>query len=175
MPHPSPRRPYRTISVLLSALLWLLAIAGTAHAGSCTVSSSGLVFGAYQPLTFAGKLTSSAVTSNASISVVCTGITSGGAYSIALGPSTTGSGDRISMRYLSNNLGGDDMVFNIYTNASYSTLWGNGTTGGVVGGSIPAGDSNQTQSVYGRIPAGQYTLKAGSFTDSLTMTLTYNP
>lgn len=175
MPHLSPRHPDRKAWSLPSALLLLLATAGPAQAGSCTVSSTGLAFGAYQPLTFAGKLTSLAVTSNASISVVCTGITSSGSYSIALGPSTTGGGDRISTRYLSNSNGGDNMVFNIYTNASYSTFWGNGTTGGLVGGSIPAGDSNQSQPVYGRIPAGQNTLKAGSFSDSLTMTLTYNP
>jgi spore coat protein U-like protein len=37
------------------------------------------------------------------------------------------------------------------------------------------GDSNQSQPVYGKIPAGQNTLRAGSFSDSLTMTLTYNP
>ena len=160
---------------IVLALLLALAAAGQARAGGCTVSSSGLAFGAYQPLTFAGKLTSAAVTSNASISVVCTGIVSGGAYTIALGPSTVGSGDRISTRYLGNSNGGDDMSFNIYTNASYSTFWGNGTTGGLVGGTIPTGDSNQSQPVYGKIPAGQNTLRAGSFSGSMTMTLTYNP
>jgi spore coat protein U-like protein len=175
MTHPSPKPPERKVWSPPSALLLLLATAGPALAGSCTVSSTGLAFGAYQPLTFAGKLTSSDRTSNASISVVCTGITSGGSYSIALGPSTTGSGDSISTRYLSNSLGGDNMVFNIYTNASYSTVWGNGTMGSLIGGSIPVGDSNQSQPVYGKIPAGQNTLRAGSFSDSLTMTLTYNP
>jgi len=175
MPQPSPSHPARKISVLPSALLLLLATAGPAQAGSCSVTSSGLVFGTYRPLTFAGKLTSSAVTSNASISLVCTGISSGSAYSIALGPSITGSDDRISTRYLSNSLGGGDMVFNIYTDASYSAVWGNGTTGSLIGGSIPAGDSNQMQAVYGRIVAGQNTLKAGSFSGAMTMTLTYNP
>ena len=178
MPHPSPKPTAHKMPALPRPLLWLLlllAAAGPAQAGSCSVSSSGLVFGAYQPLTFAGKLASSAVTSNAIISVVCTGISSASAYSIALGPSATGSGDRTSTRYLVNSLGGGDMVFNLYTDASYSTVWGNGTTGGLVGGSIPAGDSNQSQPVYGRIPAGQNTLRAGSYSGSLTMTLTYNP
>ena len=67
------------------------------------------------------------------------------------------------------------MAFNIYTNAGYSTLWGNGTTGGLLAGSIPAGDSNQFKPVYGRIAAGQNQLKAGTFTGMLTMTLTYSP
>ena len=161
--------------MLPSMLFSLLLAAVQAHAGSCSVSSSGLVFGAYRPLTFAGKLNSSAVTSNATISVVCNGISSSSAYSIALGPSITGSNDRIGTRYLSNSLGGEDMVFNIYTDANFSTVWGNGTTGGLVGGSIPAGDSNQSQAVYGRIAAGQNTLKIGNFSGALTMTLTYNP
>ena len=168
--HPCDLR-VRIVLVLLLAL----AAAGQARAGACTVSSSGMAFGVYQPLTFSGKLTSTSVTSNASISVVCTGMGSSGAYTLTLGPSTMGSGDRISTRSLENSNGGDYMSFNLYTNASYSTVWGDGTTGGVVGGSIPAGDSNQSQPVYGRIPAGQSTLKAGSFSGSLTMTLTYNP
>ncbi len=158
------------------ALLLALAAAGHVRAGGCAVSSSGLAFGAYQPLTFAGKLTSAAVTSDASISVVCTGIVSGGAYTIALGPSTVGSGDRISTRYLGNSNGGDPMNFNVYTNATYTTVWGDGlTAGGLIGGTIATGNSNQSLTVYGRIPAGQNTLKAGSFSASLTMTLTYSP
>lgn len=172
MTHPSDRRDRhaRRLMVLLS----LLAVAGHAHAG-CSVSSSGLAFGAYQPLTFAGTLTSTDVTSNGSISVVCTGIVTGGGYTLALGPSTAGTGDRISTRYLANSNGGGDMRFNVYTNATYTTAWGDGNVGGLIGGSIAAGDSNQAHAIYGKIPAGQNTLKAGSFTGSLTVTLTYNP
>jgi spore coat protein U-like protein len=164
------------LGCMAAALLLALVAAGQARAAGCAVSSSGLAFGAYQPLTFPGKLTSSTVTSNASISVVCSGIVSGGSYTIALGPSTVGSGDRISTRYLANANGGDHMIFNVYREASYSTIWGDGVTAGnVLAGTIPPGDSNQLHAVYGRIAASQNTLKAGSFSGSLTMTLTYNP
>jgi spore coat protein U-like protein len=44
-----------------------------------------------------------------------------------------------------------------------------------VGGSIPPGDSNQSHTVYGRIPGGQNTLWAGQYSGSLTMTITYSP
>lgn len=159
-----------------AALLLTLAAVGQAHAAGCTVSSSGLAFGAYQPLTFPGKLTSATVTSNASVSVVCAGIVNGGTYTIALGPSTMGGGNRISMRYLANANGGDYMAFNVYRDASYSTIWGDGVTAGnVLSGTLPSGDSNQSYTVYGRIAAGQNMLKAGSFSGPLTMTLTYNP
>lgn len=159
---------------LMAALLLTLAAVGPAQAG-CSVSSSGLAFGAYQPLTFAGKLYSADVTSVADVAVVCTGIATGGSYSIALGSSTVGGGDGISTRYLSNASGGDLMRFNIHTDPTYTRVWGNGTTGSLIGGSIPVGDSNQSQSVYGKIPASQHTLRAGSFAATLTMTLTYNP
>jgi spore coat protein U-like protein len=158
-----------------AVVLVALAAGAQANAAGCSVSSSGLPFGAYQPLTISGVLISVAVTSNASVSVVCTGIVAGGAYTIGLGPSLTGSGDRISTRYLANSSGGADMAFNVYHDPSYLTIWGNDATASVISGSIPTGDSNQSHTVYGKIPAGQHTLKAGSFSASLTMTLTYNP
>lgn len=154
--------------------LW--AVASSALAGSCSVSSNGLVFGVYQPISFPGRLTSVDRTSTATVSVVCTGIAAGGGYTISLGPGNYGSGDRLSTRYLSNAVnGGDLMAFNVFTNASYTTVWGNGFTGAALNGTIATGESNQSHTVYGKIPAGQSTLKAGSFSDSLTVTLTYNP
>lgn len=156
--------------------LGLWAATGSVQAGSCTVSSSGLAFGAYQPLTFAGKLTSVDKTSTATVSVVCTGIVTGGSYTISLGAGSYGAGDRISTRYLNNTPnGGDYMAFNVFTEASYTTVWGNGSIGALLNGSIPTGGSNTSHTVYGKIPAGQNTLKAGSFSDSTIMTLTYNP
>lgn len=155
---------------------WTIANAGIALAGGCSVSSSGLAFGRYEPLTFESKLLSLPVTSDASISVSCTGIVTGGAYTISLGPSMTGSGDRISTRYLNNAAGGADMAFNIYSDASRTIVWGDGiTAGSTIGGSISPGDSNLTHTVYGRIPAGQNTLSAGSYSTTMTMTISYTP
>ncbi len=155
--------------------LVLCAVTGMAHAGSCSVSSSGLAFGTYQPLTFPGKLTSNNVNSTATVSMVCTGISQGGSYSISLGAGTYGSGDRISTRYMNNaSNGGDYMSYNIYTQATYLTVWGN-TLGSLLEGSLATGNSNLSHTVYGRIPASQTTLKAGSFADSLTITVTYDP
>lgn len=152
----------------LLVLIGTFAPFGPAHAG-CSVSSPGLAFGSYQPFI------PSALTSNASVSIACTGIVGGGSYSLALGPTVVGPGDRISTRYLANPSGGDLMAFNVYTNATFSTIWGDSTGGSMLGGNIAAGDSNQLLTVYGRIPAGQNTLKTGSFSGTMTVTLTYNP
>ena len=146
-----------------------------AHAGSCTVSSTGLAFGAYQPLTFTGKLISQDVDSLATISVICYNMQTGGTYTIALGPSMVGSDNRVDIRYLANASDNDFMAFNVYTDTNRTTVWGDGATGALINGSIPTGTSNSSLWVYGRIPAGQNTLKPGSFSGSFTLTLTYNP
>jgi spore coat protein U-like protein len=144
--------------------------------GSCAVGSTGLAFGSYQPLTFAGKMSSTDKTSTATVSVLCTGIDVGGSYTISLGAGTYGPGNRISTRYLYNTTSsGDYMAFNAYTEGSYNTVWGNETAGSVLSGNIPTGSSSQTHTVYGKVPAGQNTLKPGSFADSLVMTITYVP
>lgn len=169
--------PTRGGTFFTLAALALAAASGSAlAAGACSVGSSGLAFGAYQPVTVAGKLNSMAATSTATVSVVCTAIGTGGSYTISLGPGTYGPGDRISVRYL-NNLthGGDPMAFNAFTEATYGSVWGDGTRGAILSGNIPLGNSNQTHTVYGSVPAGQTTLKAGSFGGSMTMTITYNP
>ena len=155
----------------------MLIAAGAAHAG-CNVSSTGMAFGSYEALNFNGKLASRDSLSNARISIVCSQIAAAGSFALALGPSPAGRGDRISTRYLSNSAGGPDMQFNIYTNPSTTTVWGDGNTGSLINGSIPAiafGSNTQSVTVYGRIPAGQTSLRAGFFAAELTMTLTYSP
>jgi spore coat protein U-like protein len=144
-------------------------------AGACSVSSTGLAFLAYQSVTFAGKLTSADKDSTATVSVVCTGIAVGGGYTIALGAGHYGPGDRIASRYLNNATpGGGFMQYNVYRDAARTMVWGT-SPGTMLGGTIPVGSSNQSQTVYGRIPAGQTSLKAGSFSDSLVMTISYEP
>ncbi|MDB5886086.1 MAG: Spore coat domain protein [Polaromonas sp.] len=151
-----------------AALLIALA-AGQAHA-ACTVGSSGLAFGPYQPLTFAGKRNSADVTSTASVSVNCDLVNGLLGYTLKLGPSP--AGNSISPRYMGNPSGGANMVFNVYTNATYSTIWGDGSTGSII--SRGALNGNSVLTVYGKIPAGQNTLRAGSFSSALTVTLTFN-
>lgn len=144
-------------------------------AGACTISSTGLAFGAYQPLSLPGLLNSTDRTSTATVSVVCSAIAVGGSYTLSLGAGSYGPGDRVSTRYLRNSRAGDPMAFNVYTLPSHGTIWGNGTAGSLLSGSIPTGNSNQSHTVYGLVPGGQNTLQAGSYGDSVTMTITYNP
>ncbi|MFI4926820.1 MAG: spore coat U domain-containing protein [Burkholderiales bacterium] len=152
----------------------LALLAATASmAGACSVSATSMAFGPYQPLTFAGKLASADRTADAAVSVVCTAISSGGSYTITLGPSAPGNS--IVPRYLAHDAGGPGLAFNVYLDGAYSSVWGDGFTGAVISGSIPSGDSTSSQTVFGKVPAAQSALRAGSYSGSLTMTITYNP
>lgn len=166
----------RTHFLPCAVLACAFAVCANVRAAGCSVSSPGLAFGAYEPLQFNGRLNSTAATSDATVTVACTGIVNGGPYTLTLGPSPTGSGDRISTRYLSNASGGPDMAFNVFVDPAHVTVWGDGVTAGsTIGGSIAPGDSNQSVTVYGRIPAGQNTLMAGNYSAALTITISYSP
>lgn len=176
LPQSCAQSPLRQLA-RSAAVIVLLAGAQSAIAGSCSVSSSGLAFGSYQPLIFAGKLTSADVLSTATISISCAGISLGGSYTISLGPTSAG-GSSSNPRRLSNSNGGDAMQFNVYTDATRQTVWGDGATGAQFAGTIAInlfGTQTFSHTAYGKIPGSQNTLNAGSFSATPTMTLIYNP
>lgn len=160
----APHSPHRPVTALVLALT--LASAAPALAG-CTVSTSGLAFGVYQPLSFAGQLTSSDVYSTATVSVSCDAVAG---YSLKLGPSPVENSTY--PRYMGHASGGNPMVFNVYTDATHGTVWGDGSVGGLVTHGPLNGTAHHV--VYGRIPARQHMLKAGSFSSALTVTVSYD-
>ena len=162
-------RRWRAASLFLAGA----AASAASLAGACSVSATTLAFGRYQPLTFADKLVSLDRTSDATVSVACTGIVTGGSYTIALGPSPVGNST--VPRYLAHGGGGPAMAFNIYTDAALTSVWGDGFSGALLSGTIPTGDSSRSHAVFGRIPAGQNLLRAGSYSGSLTLTIRYEP
>jgi spore coat protein U-like protein len=61
------------------------------------------------------------------------------------------------------------LSYNLYTDATRLTIWGDGTSGT----SIVSGNAkNATHTVYGRIPARQ-NARAGNYTDTIVVTVTY--
>lgn len=136
----------------------------------CSVSvTNPLTFGAYHP--------SAASADTGTAAVSCTGNILGQShsYTVSLGPSGYGPGDRISTRYLINTTnGGDYMVYNVYIDAGYSIVWGNGTTGGLFSGSFSSFSFYREHTFYGKVPLGQFTLLTGAFYEQLTVTVTYD-
>jgi len=155
------------VSLLLG--VGLLLGAGQANAVAvCSVSvTNSLTFGAYQPSV------ASTDTGAAEVSCISLDLTGVG-YTVSLGPSGYGPGDRISTRYLNNTTnGGDYMAYNVYTDAGHNTVWGNGTIGGQFSGSLSLLVTHRTHTFYGKVPAAQSTLLTGAFSENLIVTMTY--
>jgi spore coat protein U-like protein len=67
--------------------------------------------------------------------------------------------------------GANTLSYNIFNQAAFTTIWGDGT-GGTATRSYGGGGNVATGTGYGRIPAGQY-VAAGAYTDTITVTVTY--
>jgi len=171
---PMPGSRGVTRRALLAAMAATLVLAaGASRAANCSVSVvSPLNFGSYDTV---NPLTGSTV-----ITVSCT--RSGGPaetvpYSIAL---TSGPGS-YAARQMNMIAGPDVMLYNLYTTAARTQVWGDGTAGtGVVTGTLnlpgPPGNPPRTatQTVFGFIPGNQ-NLRAGNYQtlSAITVTLTF--
>ena len=70
--------------------------------------------------------------------------------------------------------GSGRLNYNLYTTASRTTIWGNGSSGTSTVTATLNGllSFSQTDPVYGRISAGHWP-QAGAYADSLIVTITY--
>ncbi|MEH6490177.1 spore coat U domain-containing protein [Hyphomonas oceanitis] len=126
---------------------------------ACDISAADHDFGTYD------ALSPTPLDSTSTISVTCT---SGASYSVALNAGTTGGGT-IPSRLMTD--GSNTLSYNLYTNAGYGTVWGDGTGGSAEVTGTGSGAS-QNLTVYGRMPAGQGE-PAGDYSDTVTATITY--
>jgi spore coat protein U-like protein len=125
----------------------------------CTVSATNLAFGNYDASSGTPNDASSAVTTTCSNST---------AYTVALNAGT-GSGATVAVRRMTN--GANTLDYSMYTTAGRTTVWGDGTLSTVTQAGTGNG-AGQALTVFGRIPTGQY-VTAGSYTDTVTATVTY--
>jgi spore coat protein U-like protein len=136
-----------------------LAVTATVNA-SCTISTSALAFGSVD------TLSASPVLGTGGLSIACT---NGSAWTATAGLGG-GTGATFASRRMTS--GASTLNYQIYTDSARTTLWGDGTasTGTITGTGT---GSSQAVTVYGRIPASQTTAPAGSYTDSVQVTVTY--
>lgn len=150
-------------ALALSALL--CAAPSRAWAATCTVAAVNLAFGYYDSFRTAHT------DSTGNLAITCSG--KAGelvAYSLALNAGA-GSYPQRTMRSAS----GHSLSYNIYTSASRSLVWGDGS-----GGSIIVSDSfhlaaptvNRNYPVYGRMFRGQK-VPVGMYNDAITVTLNF--
>lgn len=161
----SPRRK-RWFAPALAALA-LGALASSARA-SCSASAVPTLFGSYNPLS------ASANDSTGSVTVTCGihAIAILQSYTVAL---STGSSGSYAPRRMQS--GAATLQYQLYRDAARSSVWGDGTAGtALVSGGfllsvlVPV---SATHTVYGRLPGLQTTAPPGSYTDTITVTVTY--
>lgn len=127
---------------------------------ACNVSATTLNFGTYNP----GN--ASALSGSSTISVYCT---SGSAYTASLNVGS--GGGTFAGRTLSN--GSDTLSFNLYRDAAYSQIWGDGTASTYTVAGTGAGLlTANTLTVYGQIPISQ-DKAAGTYSSTITVTVSY--
>lgn len=151
--------------MLLGCAGLALLVTAPAHAGtiaSCTVTVVGVAFGTYTPLQAAP------LNMNGAVNISCTGVTGRNAVTIDL---STG----ISNNYLTRTLttGTTTLNYNLYFDAAYTQVWGNGT-GGSVEGSTTIRRRAPTASlpVYGAVAAGQDP-SPGAYGDTILVSVNY--
>jgi spore coat protein U-like protein len=120
----------------------------------CNVSSPGVNFGSYD--TFSNL----SLDSTGNVSVICDGIIP---YSISLSP---GGGSYVSRAMAS---GGHSLNYNLYTDSTRASVWGDGTASTAT---INSSGTTANHTVYGRIPARQNAY-VGIYSDTITITLTF--
>ena len=153
-------------------LAWLvLLVPALADAAvNCTVTATGPAFGIYNPLS------GSPLLSNGQVTATCT-LTGGSASSSVSLVSSYSIGSGTSYAARSMVSGTDRLNYNLYYDAAFSQIRGDGTGGSQTGGAtLNLTRTSPTQSVnaviYGRIPAGQ-DVAPGSYLDTIVVTVTY--
>jgi spore coat protein U-like protein len=163
------RAPARAAAILGLALL---APVAAVAAVDCSVSATGVAFGAYDPSL------SPPDDSTGSITVTCDYIAPGGAtdanYMITLSTGTSGVYSQRQMVAGAGRLG-----YNLFGDAGRSQVWGNASGGTTiisgtlrVGPGVGNGTRSQTHTLYGRVPALQ-DADTGAYADSILVTLTF--
>ena len=161
----------RIFMLLLTALVLALPLPASALCAlcSCSVSATPVVFGTYDPIS------SSPTDSDGSVLFTCGGLVGGVVtYDVALNKgmnSTTFSPRRMSS-------GANLLDYDLYTSSAHSSVWGDGTGGSQkISGSVTIlvlGGTTRALVVYGRIPGNQTSVWAGTYSDAVLVTVTYN-
>jgi spore coat protein U-like protein len=128
---------------------------------NCAVSASPIAFGNVN------VTSGSNANATGSISVTCT---SGTAWA-ASADAGLGTGATLSVRKMT--AGSDLLNYALYTDSGRTTLWGDGAGGTTATISDTGSGAAQATTIYGRVPSGQSGVPAGSYADTVTVTVTY--
>src|SRR5262245_6833054 len=138
----------------------LLSASVAQAAPSCTISATSVNFGSYN--VFAGSATDSTGT----ITINC----NGSAHNIVI---TLSQGASSTFNPRTMNKGAETLTYNLYRDASRTTIWGDGTGGtSTYTNANPPNNSDVVVTVYGRVPAGQ-DVTAGTYSDTVAAVVNF--
>jgi spore coat protein U-like protein len=146
------------------AAAWFGSATATQPAG-CNVSTQSVAFGNYS------SRSTTPTDSLGNVQVTCSG-TTGQAVSYTIQISS-GAGGSFFPRKMSGGAG--TLIYNLYTDATHVTIWGDGNSGTFPLTdmySLTASTTVRNYTVYGRIFSGQ-NASVGVYTDNLTVTVNY--
>lgn len=124
----------------------------------CTIATNDIDFGST-------GIVESNIDTSADITIECT---KGTAYAIGLDGGSTGN--NTAARKMTAG-GADTVNYQLYSNAGYSTVWGN-TVGADTVDSAAATGGNETHTIYARVPSHQ-NVPIGTYADTITATIWY--
>lgn len=142
-----------------AATVWMFTTADAA-AQSCTISVTSVSFGSYN------VFNTSALDSSGSITYNCDNKANNVSISLGKGSSST-----FSPRTMKK--GGEALSYNLFMDASRTTIWGDGTSGtSVYTRNNPPNNTNVNVPIYGRVGAAQ-DVSAGTYSDSVLATINF--
>ncbi len=162
------RRVLTTASLVTVAFSAVSASAQTAQTtmdvsatvvNACLVTATDLAFGTYDPTA------TSATDTTSTINVTCTPGTS---FTVGLNAGTT-AGTTVTTRQMAS--GANRLNYALYSDAPRSVNWGN-TPGTDTPAATVASTTPTALTVYGRV-SSQQAVPAGSYTDTVTITVSY--
>jgi spore coat protein U-like protein len=127
---------------------------------NCTISSSPLAFGAYDPIV---THATAALDGSGGLTITCT---KGAATTVGLdlGANAAGSVRRMAA-------GSERLSYEMYQDSARSTVWGNSGSGLYTPPAAPS-KAPRTYTVYGKISAGQ-DVAAGNYGDTVVATVNF--
>ena len=138
-----------------------LTVNGTVS-NNCTVTSPTLSFTGYDPVV---TNATTALAVSQTFTVTCTkGDTN---VTIGLGNGANSSNATGTTRAMKDSAS-DYLSYELYTTAAHTSVWSNSTTVGVTPNGLA-----QTQTIYGVGPAGQNVPSTSSYSDAVTITVSF--
>lgn len=154
----------RILFITLGLFLTLLSAAPGALAFKCDVMSTGLNFGSYDVFDNVARDTTGTIT------VTCNAPEQNPhaplPVTVSLSPGNSGTFAQRQLR----GTGNTPLVYNLFTNAACSTIWGDGSGSSSFISNNVTKSTPLTATIYGRIPPRQ-NVSAGGYSDLITVTI----